>query len=347
MNFFSIIEYVGVFQGFIVAIALISVKKANIKANCFLSFSILSLSVAMLLHAFNSNHELYVNAISFLHGPLLFIYVRKLTDSEYKFSRKKLLHFTPFSLFIFLVPICKIFINCKYEELLLVTNIFLYIQFLIYWFLLAVVLIQYKNKVKRLLSSLYKISLQWLWVLLVLFAIIWGVSFFVEFFLHDYWDYVWIIVTLLLYITGYFALWQPEVFKEGIFGNDSGNKYKKSSLTDEIALSYLNRLNRIMSKNKPYLQGNITLLELSNILGVSTNHLSQIINQKYKQNFFDFINKYRVEEAKLLLVQPTYQFKKIIEIGFDSGFSSVSSFNKAFKKYTSMTPSVYRKKYSE
>jgi len=78
-------------------------------------------------------------------------------------------------------------------------------------------------------------------------------------------------------------------------------------------------------------------------LNLSTNHLSQIINEKLEMNFFDFINEYRVNEVKDRLSDPKYKHYTLLAIAFDSGFNSKSSFNSIFKQYTGLTPSEFQK----
>jgi AraC-like DNA-binding protein len=105
---------------------------------------------------------------------------------------------------------------------------------------------------------------------------------------------------------------------------------------------YLKKLEAFMVEERPHLDSTLTLPQLSGQLGISVHHLSQVINDKRKQNFFEFINCYRVEEAKLLLRDKNKQHLTITAIGFEAGFNSNSSFNDVFKKQTGQTPSQYR-----
>jgi AraC-like DNA-binding protein len=98
-----------------------------------------------------------------------------------------------------------------------------------------------------------------------------------------------------------------------------------------------------MDVNKPYRRSDLTLPELASELTMASHHLSQVINQHCQQNFFDFINTYRVKEIQQKLLTPQYGHLKIEEIAFESGFNSKSAFNAAFKKMTHLTPSQYRK----
>ncbi|KAB2844021.1 MAG: AraC family transcriptional regulator, partial [Melioribacteraceae bacterium] len=83
-----------------------------------------------------------------------------------------------------------------------------------------------------------------------------------------------------------------------------------------------------------------TIRELAENLNIHPNHLSQIINEKLGQNFFDFINSYRIKEAEKLLLKNGK--KTILEIAFEVGFNSKSTFNAAFKKHTGVTPTAYK-----
>ena len=123
-------------------------------------------------------------------------------------------------------------------------------------------------------------------------------------------------------------------------------KYEWSSLTDEKADDYLNRLKLIMNEDKPYLDSSLTLQKLADIIGISPQHLSQTINERMNQNFFDFVNCYRIKEAKRLLVDPKGELLTILAIAEEVGFNSKSSFNTAFKKITGMTPTEYKKSLS-
>ena len=98
-----------------------------------------------------------------------------------------------------------------------------------------------------------------------------------------------------------------------------------------------------MINEKPYLNGNLTLSGLANTLSIPTHHLSQTINERLKVNFFDFVNQYRVEEAKSMMKRQEYAHFSLADIGFEAGFNSVSTFNKSFKKFLNLTPSEYQK----
>lgn len=121
-------------------------------------------------------------------------------------------------------------------------------------------------------------------------------------------------------------------------------KYKTSALLPETVAQVLPRLTQLMEEEKVFLDPDLSLQKLSQQLHVHYNHLSQIINKHLGKSFNDYINSYRIEEARKMLADPAESQKTILEIAYDMGFYSKSVFNTAFKKFTGMTPSQYKKK---
>lgn len=104
---------------------------------------------------------------------------------------------------------------------------------------------------------------------------------------------------------------------------------------------HINRIQTYMQQHKPHLESTINLEQLALRVSLPERTLSRIVNQHFNKNFFEFINTYRIEEAKVLLKKHTE--KPIIEILAEAGFSSKSTFNSIFKQQVGMTPSQFRK----
>jgi AraC-like DNA-binding protein len=102
-----------------------------------------------------------------------------------------------------------------------------------------------------------------------------------------------------------------------------------------------------MESNKPYLEPDLSIYKVAASLDVPRHHVSQVINEQAKKSFYDFVNSYRVEEVKKMLISPAMNNRNILGIALDCGFNSKATFNAAFKKYTGMTPSAYQKTSSE
>ena len=118
-------------------------------------------------------------------------------------------------------------------------------------------------------------------------------------------------------------------------------KYKTSSLTEEKKQKLSDDLNTLMQKEKIFLNGNLTLEKLSQNMGVNSKYISQIIHEEYNCHFNDFVNKLRIQEATLMLLNDSYQYLTIEGIAKQVGFRSKSAFNTAFKKVMGVTPSFY------
>lgn len=124
--------------------------------------------------------------------------------------------------------------------------------------------------------------------------------------------------------------------------SQSQPKYYKSSLTEEAASRSLARLFSLIETERLYTDPKLTLLSLAQRLAIPSQHLSQIINQQIGQSFFDFVNRYRVEEVKKKLLDPKHDLFTIDALAFSAGFNSRSGFYSVFKKLTGMTPSQFR-----
>jgi AraC-like DNA-binding protein len=99
---------------------------------------------------------------------------------------------------------------------------------------------------------------------------------------------------------------------------------------------------KYMQDEKPFLEPELTLQQLAARLSLKPKMLSLVINEKLGRNFFDFINHYRIEEAKRMLTNPEDKKITILEVLYEVGFNSKSSFNTLFKKYTGLTPSAFK-----
>ncbi len=123
-------------------------------------------------------------------------------------------------------------------------------------------------------------------------------------------------------------------------------KYRTSALHPEIVEEVVPKLLRLMEEEKLFLDPDLTLRDLSQRLRIHYNHLSRIINERFGLSYNDFINRYRIEEAKQKLADEGQRASTILDILLSAGFYSKSVFNTAFKKFTGMTPSEYRKRHS-
>ena len=147
-------------------------------------------------------------------------------------------------------------------------------------------------------------------------------------------------IAVFLLLAGLFAA-AVYIYKKRPF--DKKKKYQAITLNPQFAEVCIKRLNYLVENEKIYLDENISLQSLAEKLNIQPYQLSQLLNEKMNQNFSDFINSYRIEEAKKILTGPGGAEKKNTTVALDVGFNSMTAFYKAFKKFTGMTPNQYKK----
>ena len=120
-------------------------------------------------------------------------------------------------------------------------------------------------------------------------------------------------------------------------------KYKNSSLKPEDAEIYAQKLAQYIQKEEPYLQSDLTLRQLAEMIGIHPNNLSQLLNEKIGKNFSEYINALRLEAFKKNAENPANQHLTILALAYESGFNSKTVFNTFFKKMMGITPKAYWK----
>lgn len=212
---------------------------------------------------------------------------------------------------------------------------------------------RYQKILPQYYSSYEKINLNWLkWIflsLIFLFLIVIGIislgsgTHYVP--LQDIFKIVGTIQSIYVFIIVFFGLRQSIIIDQNVVITDpSFEKGKeKTRVSDEMLDNAAKELLQYMIHEKPYLDEELSLSKLSSSIGMSTNQLSQMINQNLHTNFYKFVNSYRIEEVKTKLKDEKYDHYSILGIAFESGFNSKSTFNKLFKEETGKTPSEYKR----
>ena len=124
----------------------------------------------------------------------------------------------------------------------------------------------------------------------------------------------------------------------------SAGKYEKSALSSEASERLSRKLRKAMEVDHLHRDANLSLWALAKHIGASSNYISQTLNEVIGESFFDFVNSYRIAEAKSLLSTTD---ESVLNITYDVGFNARSSFYNAFKKHTGQTPTSYRKTMSQ
>lgn len=123
-------------------------------------------------------------------------------------------------------------------------------------------------------------------------------------------------------------------------------KYKNSGLTADMLSSLTKQLLNAMEEDRLFLDHKLTLQTLSETLNTDRYSLSQVINQKFNKNFYEFINDYRINESVKIIKQNPERVQLVLDVIYESGFNNKVSFYKAFKKRKNMTPAKYIKEFS-
>lgn len=118
-------------------------------------------------------------------------------------------------------------------------------------------------------------------------------------------------------------------------------KYKTSPLSNEHMQAHQTALLQLMNHEHLYLEANLKISDLAARLNIPSHHLSQLLNEGMDTNFYDFVNRYRVEAVKQRLKDAKYRHYSILAIGLECGFTNKTTFNRTFKKLTGMTPSEF------
>lgn len=404
-NPFLIIHLLGAVQGVFLAAVLMSKQRHSV-SNTLLGLTMLTfaLDLAAAVYQASGFHETFPHLIgvdyplTFLYGPLLYLYVVTISDGAQRFNKAYVLHFVPFVLVaLFLIPFYVQGGDAKlaflrsaspdlWTQILGWVNHFKLIHALIYIGSIFVALKRHRRRVKDSFSTTERISLNWLRNLLVAILVLAGTA--ILFYLltlnaqapligHDpaspYDDYTLLGVAIFVYAIGFMGLRQPEIFDHrwaedpaSLYATGDGAPtdtdppkeppeapqpekplYAKSGMDADTAHRYKEALLTLMETEKLYRQSDLTLQDLSDALSISPHNLTEVINTQLQQNFYDFVNGYRVREVQERLTDPRSAHLTLLAIGLEAGFNSKSTFNAVFKKHTHLTPSQYRRVHTE
>ncbi|MFA5835095.1 MAG: helix-turn-helix domain-containing protein [Bacteroidota bacterium] len=380
LNVVNIVLIVAASQSFLLAV-LIFQKHRALFANRFLAALLFCFTVIS-IHLLIQDAGVYqiipfvfvIVGIPLTASPLQFLYTKYLLRRQTHIAPGDWIHFALFLLFESALLIAFVFGFVDFSEATAATpdtapfflrlfNWLLIAQGLFYVAAGLRLIIRFNKQLKEVLSSIEQLQMNWLRNTTLAMLSAW-ILFLVEDTLMtqgiNLSNYVFVSVVFAIYVyaMGFFGLMKSEIFSDPSVekvmhvveeieitqDENNGAKYQRSGLSDETAGQYLQSLLRLMEEKKIYRNSSLTLTELSEELSVSPHNLSEVINTKLRKNFYDFVNGYRLEEAKKDLADRSKQHLKILSIAFDAGFNSKATFNTLFKEQTGVTPSEYRKK---
>ena len=299
----------------------------------------------------------------FAIAPALYLSVLHFTLPEKKPGKREWLHFIPFFLFflyaapVVFAPDAPVFKGARRLPAIItaVLPVLMFlsikVQVVAYWVVSYYKLSRHRRNIRLINSSTAAISLNWLKYLLMGIAfmiLIWfnGVFFKIQF-INYYAPFA--CLGGILFIC-YFLLAQKEVYPfetteladiDMVIADNNKSKAGKPRFSDSQLELLKNQLTKLMEHERLYLDNELSLPHLAKEMGISSHDLSWVLNEGFGKNFFQFINAYRVEEAKTLMLSEKYRHLNILGIAYSAGFNSKTTFNTTFKKETGLSPSRF------
>ncbi len=368
LNLYFIICVLSIFQ--ILILTTIVRVKSNWKtrANKTFAFFLLLNAVLLFLSAINSGYSLnYVLTVIFtilsisfllLLGPIFYLLFKQVLNRKQKnIGSNFYFHFIP-TIISFIVLGVLLIIELSQEIPDFNLFQFIYKAFLIFFIsqLVFYIYLSYKSLLNYKLalisqkSSFSRNSLNWLRLLLVIYFLHWifeALTISLDLLkLTSISQSLWLaniaIIFLLIFLT--LSVIRSAQGFNIIKVENNLSKYIDSNLSNEKKERFQKELIEFMDKEKPFLNPDLTINQLAKSIDIPVKNVSQIINESFQSNFFDFINQFRIEMAKSMLNNDIKNSKSLTiqQIFYDVGFNSKSAFNRAFKKNTQMTPSQFR-----
>jgi len=331
-----LIGSIGVVLGLFFASLLLNNRQRRHNANVFLAIYLLAFSLRVGKSLFHNYFEidatirtLFLTALLCV-GPSIWLYTSQLIKLRPAQRPRGWLHYIPF----FLLASCCWFIPNNGSWIFGIFYNFLIVHMFAYT-LLSIINAIRSSDTSRLKDSpgLTRWVSHFLGLNMVFIILYFLIS---EFIIPFYMGISFLFSSVIIYLS-FLAFRDPSLFEIGT------EKYSRSTLSDSEVDQLMHRLKTLMEKEKPYLDPSLKLSKLSAQLGVSSKMLSQAINQTEALNYSQFVSRYRVQEVKRLMQLPSYANMTIAAMAYDSGFSSISTFNAAFKKHAGQTAKAYRK----
>lgn len=368
-NFLNIVTGISLFISLFLAFFMLAVKTKHKTSNRLFAFFLIISAVDIsepfisLISDGPSNLGMLRTTLAFLQIPTFYLYVLSVCYSDFKLKPKYLIHLLPFLVSnIALIPrFYSVDVTSKLDFIinrqnmieLQLTHWLFHLQVLVYFTAVFLLLRRAKKLYLENNSGGNLNSYQWLFQLTSILTALYLIVIFKNIFKFSDYPYIsdWIKIGILLsqpFITCWYlykALNNP-----GLFRNiDSKMKLvsdfplEEKTIEPETLNEDLLKLKNYMTDEKPFLNPDLKIQDISKEINVPVRELSVLINHQLGQHFYDFVNTYRIENAMEILKDSSKSKVTILEILYEVGFNSKSSFNTAFKKQTGNTPTAYRK----
>lgn len=382
-NIINLIINAGIFQGIFLVFLLKKSEHRNTKSVFWLSILSIMISVSI-IHSyyitpyfsgrFGHTFKIIEPGV-LLISPLLWFYIKSIVTTEFRLTYKKLSHFIPYLILcIILFPnvydlgIKGYFIFFDNYSLIatIILWLVIFIQFAIYFRNMIIISNVHGKKIEEELSNSEGFDIKWIRYFLSIFFCVYVLIMITIMWLMHFGDLtnfpklISLIFSIAVFFLTYKGLFQKEFSnnteKHPIINTNElvdSNQIKESEIelieNQEKIEKYrpmIQKLELYFQTEKPYLNPEMTLTLLAEKMGYSRNVLSDLINSGMNDNFYNLINRYRVEQVKEFLNDPKRKNYTILANALDAGFASKATFNSIFKKFTGLTPSNYRNRLS-
>ncbi|HEV7349691.1 helix-turn-helix domain-containing protein [Telluribacter sp.] len=329
----------GVIHGIFTAALLWNTKVTPAISNKLLSLLMVVLSVrigkSVVMELSDGLNTLYIYLglclIMFI-GPLFWLYSKAVIHKMDRITKGELIHFLPGSFLLLLaIPIQNIGFSNIPDGLVVFLFLLFYAHLLSY---LLVVKFRYLSSGSA--GTLPKESKVWLNILFSGLMSLW-----IVYVLNLFEEKIPYIIGPILYSAIVYTITYLALTRKNLQPANTA-KYHTTGLSNEEADHLFASLEHILLNEKLYLNPDLSLSLLSKHLKTSTQKISSVINSQSGYNFNDYINRYRIDYAVRMMKEPQSKALTIAAVSFDSGFNSLSSFNKSFKRFTGLTPSAFR-----
>jgi AraC-like DNA-binding protein len=375
LSFLNGVAWIAVFVSLLLAFFLLTVKTENKLANRL--FAIFFILTAVDLSGFfvydfiygKVNLEVFRWTTCLIEMPLFYLYVLSVCYSDFRLKWKHLLHAIPFIVvnlvfvprFYFAPDIEKMHFFEFHNQMPEMHFFLILVEVQYFFYIISVFLIlkKYREIYLENYTNPSTSTYQWLFQITAVFlgshtlVLLKGLLRYTDFNETFIWANI-LVGSVALLVTCWFvlkAMNHPELFR----GINSKLKLAKDILPKEnqavaeienkqndVIKSQIKELKQYMTQKEPYLDPSLTIQELANQINIPVRDLSVLINHHMDQHFFDFVNEYRIQKAMHILKDTSKKDLTILEILYEVGFNSKSSFNTSFKKYTNLTPTAYR-----
>jgi AraC-like DNA-binding protein len=300
----------------------------------------------------------FSDSSAFMHGPLFWFYTRSLTQPGFRFKQADWLQLLPFIFIVVLKTAVGLHTDNGLMNILQWITLLKFISLLVYTLMVSFLIRTHQQDVQQIFSNLENRQLNWLKFAAIGIIILWVIGFssiipgWFNFQHANSYDGISFQVSVDIFIITmtYFGFKQKDVYPEPTKSTHQNKtievpfvKYQKSGLDELHSTEIYDGLMRLIQVEEIYKDESLTLYKLAGMLKVSPNHLSQVINSTTGRNFFDFINFYRIECVKKILAFKEKEHLTMLGIAYDCGFNSKAAFHRAFKKFTGVTPTEYKK----